>query len=151
MLPRVGFLQLQGAGATFHCGGFSPCRAWALGARAWLLHATWNLPGPGTKPVSSLHGQAGPSPLATGEVQPSGSLGPEGRPGWCRCLRAAPVSREAWCLVLQGTRLGCFLGPLGTVPKERVRPKTASRVQLQNRLLITPVTFHWPKKAIRPV
>ena len=55
-----------------HCGGFSCCRAWALGARAsvvvarrlsscgaWaqLLHGMWDLPGPGTEPMP-LHWQA---------------------------------------------------------------------------------------------
>ena len=46
-----------------HCGGFSCCRAWALGARpsvrlsscgAWaqVLHGMWDLPRPGLKPVS---------------------------------------------------------------------------------------------------
>ena len=85
-LLSVGFLQLRRAGATLHCsvqashcGGFSCCRAWALGARAsvavarsfsscgswalehrlsscgsWaqLLHGMWDLPGPGLKPMS---------------------------------------------------------------------------------------------------
>ena len=43
-LLRMGFLQLRGAGATLccgvwasHCGGFSFCRAQALGARAQQL------------------------------------------------------------------------------------------------------------------
>ena len=62
-----------------HCGGFSYCRAWALGmgtsavavlwlsscsswalecwlssydAQTWLLHSMWDLSGPGIKPVS---------------------------------------------------------------------------------------------------
>ena len=82
----TGFLQLWQAGATLrcgawasHCGGFSCCRAqalgmrasvvvarglsscgsWALecrpsscGTRAWLLRGMWDLPGPGLKPVS---------------------------------------------------------------------------------------------------
>ena len=85
-LLRAGFLQLWRARATLrcrvrasHCGGFSCCRAQALGAwasvvvarglsscgsralecrlsscgaRAQLLHGTWDLPGPGLKPVS---------------------------------------------------------------------------------------------------
>ena len=80
-LLRAGFLQLWQAGATLrcgarasHCGGFSCCRAWALGMRAsvvaarmlsscgtwaleyrlsscgaWaqLLRSMWNLPRPG--------------------------------------------------------------------------------------------------------
>ena len=80
------FLQLLRAGATLHCsarashrGGFSFCRAWALGAqasavvvrglsscgtwalehrlsscgaRAQLLRGMWDLPGPGLEPVS---------------------------------------------------------------------------------------------------
>ena len=80
------FLQLQRAGATLccgarasHCGGFSCCRAWALGAQAsvvvarrlsscgsralerrvsscgaqaQLLRGMWDLPGPGLEPVS---------------------------------------------------------------------------------------------------
>ena len=82
----VGFLQLRRAGATLcggawasHCGGFSRCRARALGAWAsivvarglsscgsqalehrlsscgtWaqLLCGMWDLPGPGLEPVS---------------------------------------------------------------------------------------------------
>ena len=73
-LLRTGFLQLQRAGATLrcgarasHCGGFSCCRARALGMRvsvivahrlsscgAWaqLLRGMWDLPGPGLEPVS---------------------------------------------------------------------------------------------------
>ena len=85
-LPRAGFLQLRRAGATlrcsvqaFHCGGFSCCRARALGmqasvvvacglsscgsqalerrlnscgARALLPHSMWDLPGPGLEPTS---------------------------------------------------------------------------------------------------
>ena len=85
-LLHAGFLQLWQAGATLrcsvqasHCGGFSCCRAWALGMRAsvvvahglsscgsWalecrlsscgtraqLLLSMWNLPGPGLEPVS---------------------------------------------------------------------------------------------------
>ena len=50
-----------------HCGGFSCCKAWALGVRAsvvvvlrlssygsqaQLLHSMWDLPGRGLKPVS---------------------------------------------------------------------------------------------------
>ena len=52
-----------------HCGGFFCCKAWAVGApasvvmahelsscvaRALLLCGTWNLPGPGIKPVSPV-------------------------------------------------------------------------------------------------
>ena len=85
-LLRTGFLQLRRAGATLHCGawashcgGFSCCRAQALGARAsvvaacglsscgtralerrlsscgpWpqLFRGMWDLPGPGLEPVS---------------------------------------------------------------------------------------------------
>ena len=85
-LLRAGFLQLWQAGATLrcsaqasHCGGFSCCRAQALGARAsvvvarglsscgsraldcrlgscgtWaqLLYSMWDLPRPGLEPVS---------------------------------------------------------------------------------------------------
>ena len=65
-LLHVGFLQLQPAGAPLrrgarasHCSGFSCCRARALecglrscGTGAQLLHSTWDLPGPGIKPVS---------------------------------------------------------------------------------------------------
>ena len=85
-LLRVGFLQLRRAGATLrcgarasHCGGFSCCRAQALGAqasvvvarglsscglralehrlsscgtRAQLRRGMWDLPGPGLEPVS---------------------------------------------------------------------------------------------------
>ena len=72
-LLHAGFLQLHQAGATLrcgarasHCGAFSCCRAWTLGARAsvvvsrglsscgtWaqLLHGTWDLPGPEIEPV----------------------------------------------------------------------------------------------------
>ena len=91
LLLCVGFLQLWRAGATLrcgvwasHCGGFSFCGAWALGAwasvvgphglsscgsqalewrlsscgsRAQLLRGTWDLPGPGLDP-SPLHWQA---------------------------------------------------------------------------------------------
>ena len=71
---HVGFLQLRRAGATLrcsvwasHCGGFSCCGAWGLGAqasvvvarglsscgtRAQLLCSMWDLPRPGLKPVS---------------------------------------------------------------------------------------------------
>ena len=86
-LLHVGFLQLRQVGATLccsvwasHCGGFSCCRARALGARAsvvvahglsscgsralehrlsscgaqaQLLRGMWDLPGPGLEPVSS--------------------------------------------------------------------------------------------------
>ena len=86
LLLCTGFLQLQRAGATLHCGawashwgGFSCCRAWALGtwaslvvahglsscgsralehrlsscgAQAQLLRGIWDLPGPGLEPVS---------------------------------------------------------------------------------------------------
>ena len=67
-------LQLRRAGTTLrcgewasHCGGFSCCGAWALGAwasvvvarglsscgtRAQLLRDMWNLPGPGLEPMS---------------------------------------------------------------------------------------------------
>ena len=45
-LLHVGFLYLRRAGATLrcdaqasHCGGFSCCRAWALGARASVVAA----------------------------------------------------------------------------------------------------------------
>ena len=45
-LLRVGFLYLQRAGATLHCGarashcgGFSCCGAWALGARVSVVVA----------------------------------------------------------------------------------------------------------------
>ena len=70
-LLRVGFLQLRRAGATLHCGagashcgGFSCCRAQALGTQAsvvlarglsgcgspaQLLRNMWDLPGPGKK------------------------------------------------------------------------------------------------------
>ena len=57
-----------GCGArASHCSGFSCCGAWDLGmqasvvaacrlsscgARAWLLHSMWDLPGPGIEPVS---------------------------------------------------------------------------------------------------
>ena len=73
-LLHVGFLQLQPAGATLccgawasHCGGFSCCRARALGtwasvvvaqglsscgARTQLLRSMWDLPGPELEPVS---------------------------------------------------------------------------------------------------
>ena len=85
-LLRTGFLQLWQAGATLchgawdsHCGGFSHCGTWALGARAsvvvarglsscgswalerrlsscgtWtqVLHSIWDLHRPGTKSVS---------------------------------------------------------------------------------------------------
>ena len=73
-LLHAGFLQLWRAGATLHCsarashcGGFSCCRAWALGvwasvvvarglsscgARAQLLRGMWDLPGPGLEPLS---------------------------------------------------------------------------------------------------
>ena len=44
---------------TLHCGGFSCCRVWAQGTtgfwscREWdLLLITWDLPGPGSKPMS---------------------------------------------------------------------------------------------------
>ena len=74
---RVAALRC-GARASY-CGGFSCCRAWALGtwasvvvacglsscglraleyrlsscgARAWLLRGMWDLPGPGLEPVS---------------------------------------------------------------------------------------------------
>ena len=50
-----GFLQSMGSG----CAGFSSCGSWAVerrlsscGAWAQLLHGTWDLPGPGLKPVS---------------------------------------------------------------------------------------------------
>ena len=46
LLLRAGFLQLRRAGATLccgvrasHCGGFSCCRAWALGTRASVVVA----------------------------------------------------------------------------------------------------------------
>ena len=46
LLLHVGFLQLRRAGATFHCsvrashcGSFSCCRAWALGAQASVVVA----------------------------------------------------------------------------------------------------------------
>ena len=82
----MGFLQLQRVGATLgcgarasHCGDFSCCQAWALGAWAsvvvarglrscgsralghrlsgWgtpaqLLRGMWDLPGPGLEPIS---------------------------------------------------------------------------------------------------
>ena len=63
---RVGTTPRCGAWAP-HCGGFSCCRAWALGewasivvarglsscgARAQPLRDMWDLPGPGLKPVS---------------------------------------------------------------------------------------------------
>ena len=85
-LLHMGFLQLRRAGATLrcgarasHCGGFSCCGAWALGAwasvvvarglsscglwslerrlsscgaQAQLLCSMWDLPGPGLKPMS---------------------------------------------------------------------------------------------------
>ena len=85
-LGCLGFLQLWRAGATLrcgagasHCGGFSCCRARALGAQAsvvvahglsscgsralerrlsscgartQLLRSMWDLPGPGLEPVS---------------------------------------------------------------------------------------------------
>ena len=73
-LLHAGFLQLLRAGATLccgawasHCGGFSCCRAQALGARAsvvvarrlsscgsraQLLRGMWGLPGPGLEPLS---------------------------------------------------------------------------------------------------
>ena len=88
LLLCMGFLQLWRAGATLHCvvwtshfGGFSCCRAralgaqgsvvvacrlsscssWALerrlsscGARAQLLHGMWDLSGPGLEPVSPV-------------------------------------------------------------------------------------------------
>ena len=72
-----GFLQLWRAGATLwctgfslrwllllqsmgsRCAGFSSCGSWApehrlssCGARAQLLHGTWDLPRPGPEPVS---------------------------------------------------------------------------------------------------
>ena len=74
LLLHVGFLYLWRAGATLccsawasHCGGFSCCRARALGtwasvvvarrlsscgAWALLLCGMWDLPGPGLEPVS---------------------------------------------------------------------------------------------------
>ena len=74
LLLHTGFLQLRRAGATLHCGvqpshcgGFSCCRARALGtwasvvvarglgscgSRAQLLRGMWYLPGPGLEPVS---------------------------------------------------------------------------------------------------
>ena len=86
LLLHTGFLQLRQAGATLrrgaqasHCGGFSCCGAWALGAWAsvvvarrlsscgsWaperrlsscgacaqLLRGMWDLPGPGLEPMS---------------------------------------------------------------------------------------------------
>ena len=86
LLLCAGFLQLRRAGATLccsaqasHCGGFSCCRARALGVRtsvvvahglsscgsralerrlsscgtrAQLLCSMWNLPGPGLEPMS---------------------------------------------------------------------------------------------------
>ena len=86
LLLHADFLWLRWAGATLccgaqasHCGGFSCCRAWALGTRtsvavacwlsscglqalecslsscgtwAYLLRSMWDLPGPGLKPVS---------------------------------------------------------------------------------------------------
>ena len=86
LLLRTGFLQLRRAGATLccgawvsHCGGFSCCRAQALGVwasvavahglsscgsralehglsscgtRAQLLHGMWDLPRPGLEPGS---------------------------------------------------------------------------------------------------
>ena len=70
----MGFPWLRRARATLrfsawasHCGGFSCCGAWALGAgasvvvarglsscgsRASLLRGMWDLPGPGLEPVS---------------------------------------------------------------------------------------------------
>ena len=85
-LLHAGFLQLCGARVTLHCGaqashcgGFSGCRAQALGmwasvvvargfsscglwalerrlsccsARAQLLHGMWDLPAPGLEPMS---------------------------------------------------------------------------------------------------
>ena len=62
-LLRAGFSLVGERGATLcgarasHCGGFSCCRARALGARASVvvahrLHGMWVLPGPGLKPVS---------------------------------------------------------------------------------------------------
>ena len=73
-LLHMGFLQLRRMGVTLccsvwasHCGGFSFCRAWALGmwasvvvalrlnscgTQAQLLRGMWDLPGPGLKPVS---------------------------------------------------------------------------------------------------
>ena len=48
LLLCTGFLQLQQAGVTLrcgarasHCGGFSCCRAWALGARVCRLQQLW--------------------------------------------------------------------------------------------------------------
>ena len=48
LLLRVSFLQLRRAGATLlwgvrasHCGGFSGCGAWALGARGFSSCGTW--------------------------------------------------------------------------------------------------------------
>ena len=81
-LLHAGFLQLQRAGATLHCGawashcsGFSCCGAWALGAwasvavacglsscgsQAQLLCGMWDLPRPGLEPVSpALAGEIG--------------------------------------------------------------------------------------------
>ena len=85
LLLHTGFLQLRQSGATLrcsvqasHCGGFSCCGAWALGAwasvvvahelsscsralerrlsscgtRAQLLHGMWDIPGPGLEPMS---------------------------------------------------------------------------------------------------
>ena len=54
-------------------------------------------------------------------------------------------------LSLQWASLGFFMGQLGRVPRVWVWPNKASCVQLQNWLILTSATFHWPKQVIRPV
>ena len=102
---RVGFLQLRRAGATLccgawasHCGGFSCCRAQALGARAsatvarglsncgsrtlehrlsscgmraQLLRGMWDLPGAGIEPVSPALAGGFLTTVPTGKSQRS--------------------------------------------------------------------------------
>ena len=94
-LLRTGFLQLRRVGATLccsarasHCGGFSCCRARALGvrasvvvahrlsscgARAQLLHGMWDLPRPGIEPVSPALAGRFLTTLPPGKSQQSSS------------------------------------------------------------------------------
>ena len=84
LLPHMGFLWLQWAGAILgcsarvsHCGGFSCCGTWNLdhsgisscGTQALLPPSMWDLPGPGIKPVSPALTDEIPDPRATREVQ----------------------------------------------------------------------------------
>ena len=87
-MGRAGATLHCGARAS-HCGGFSGCGAWALGAwasvvvarrlrscGAWaeLLCGMWDLPGPGIEPVSPA--------LADGFL----TTAPPGKPQLCHNL-----------------------------------------------------------------